>query len=177
MKRILIIGNAGSGKTTFAMALAEKTGLPLVHLDKLFWRGKWEMLPKEEFDPLLQTELEKEEWIIDGNFSRTLPHRLKYCDTVFYFDFPAALCLWGITKRVFKNYGKTRVDMGGECPEYFDRQKFDLYKAVIGFNKKHRKKYHRLLAAEKNKNIIVFKSRRDVKKYLKSFSQHDEAQK
>ncbi len=169
MKKILIIGNAGSGKTTFAKALAEKTGLPLIHLDRLFWKGKWEHLSKEEFDPLLQKELEKEEWIIDGNFSRTLPHRLKYCDTVFYFDFPAALCLWGVTKRVIQNYGKTREDMGGECPEYFDRQKFGLCKAVLGFNKKHREKYRKLLKTEPNKNIFVFKNRRQVKRYFNRF--------
>ena len=177
MKKVLIIGNAGSGKTTFAKALAVKTGLPLIHLDRLFWRGKWEHLSNKEFDPLLQKELEKTEWIIDGNFDRTIPMRLSYCDTVFYFDLPPLTCLWGLTARVIKNYGKTREDMGGNCPEHFDRQKFGLYKAVIGFNKKHRKKYHRLLAAEKNKDIIVFKSRRDVKKYLKSFSQRDEVQK
>ena len=94
MKRILIIGNAGSGKTTFAKALANKTQLPLVHLDKLYWRGTWEHTTREEFDAILQNELENGEWIIDGNFNRTIPHRLKYCDTVFYFDLPVITCLW-----------------------------------------------------------------------------------
>ncbi|MEE0840408.1 MAG: AAA family ATPase [Acutalibacteraceae bacterium] len=103
MKRILIIGNSGSGKTTFAKALAEKTQLPLIHLDKLFWCGEWEHLSRDEFDAILQKELEKPEWIIDGNFSRTIPHRLKYCDTVFYFDLPTITCLWGSTVRVVKN--------------------------------------------------------------------------
>lgn len=168
MKRILIIGNAGSGKTTFAKKLAEKTALPPVHLDRIFWRGKWNFLSKEEFDPLLQSELEKEEWIIDGNFNRTLPHRIKYCDTVFYFDLPTVLCLWGITKRVFLHYGKTRDDMSGVCPEYFDRQKFKLFKAVIRFNRKYRKKYYRLLEDAENIHVIIFKSRKQIKLYLES---------
>ena len=100
MKRILIIGNAGSGKTTFAQKLADVTNIPLVHLDKLYWRGNWQRTEKDEFDSILQKELEKSEWIIDGNFNRTLTHRLKYCDTVFYFDIPTIDCLWGITKRI-----------------------------------------------------------------------------
>ena len=135
MKRILIIGNAGSGKTTFAKALANKTQLPLVHLDKLYWRGTWEHTAREEFDAILQNELESNEWIIDGNFNRTIPHRLKYCDTVFYFDLPVITCLMGITTRILKNYGKTRNDMGGNCPEHFDKQKLSLYRNVRQVNK------------------------------------------
>ena len=102
MKRILIIGNAGSGKTTFGIKLAQKTGIPLVHLDKIYWSGNWEHIEKNEFDNILQKELEKPEWIIDGNFNRTLPHRLKYCDTVFYFDVPIITCIWGVTKTILK---------------------------------------------------------------------------
>ena len=166
MKRILIIGNAGSGKTTFAKALAQKTNLPLIHLDKLFWCGEWEHLSRDEFDAVLQDELEKTEWIIDGNFDRTISHRLQYCDTVFYFDLPTISCLWGSTVRVIKNYGKTRDDMGGNCPEYFDKQKASLYKAIFSFNRNHRNKYHTLLEEHKDKNIIIFKSRKQAYRYL-----------
>ena len=120
MKRVLVIGGNGSGKTTFSKKLAEKTGLPLVHLDKILWRGNWEYLSREEFYPLLDAELQKEEWIIDGNYEYTLERRLRFCDTVFYFDFPTAACLFGVTERVIKNYGKTRDDMGGNCPDRFD---------------------------------------------------------
>lgn len=168
MKRILIIGNAGSGKTTFAKALAKKTHLPLIHLDKLFWCGEWEHLSRDEFDATLQKELEKSEWIIDGNFSRTIPHRLKYCDTVFYFDLPTITCLWGSTVRVVKNYGKSRDDMGGNCPEYFDKQKASLYKAIFSFNRTHRKKYRKLLREQKNINVVIFKSRKQAYSYLNS---------
>ena len=167
MERILIIGNCGAGKSTFAKALAKKLQLPLVHLDKLYWHGDWEHLSREDFDAVLQTELEKPRWIIDGNFSRTLPHRLAYADTVFYLDIPTLTCLWGLTKRVFTNYGKTRDDMGGNCPEYFDKQKPALYKGALGFNKRNRKNYHEMLAAS-GKQVIIFKSRRQVKKYLES---------
>lgn len=174
MKRILIIGNAGSGKTTFAKVLAEKTNLPLIHLDKLFWCGEWEHLSREEFDDVLQKELDKPEWIIDGNFSRTLPHRLEYADTVFYFDLPTITCLWGSTVRVIKNYGKTRDDMGGNCPEYFDKQKASLYKAIFSFNRTHRKNYRKLLEEQKNKNVVIFKSRKQANRYLKELENYND---
>ena len=79
MQKILIIGGNGSGKTTFAKKLAQKTRLPLVHLDKLYWKDNWQHVTQEEFDSLLLPELEKDNWIIDGNMKRTLPLRLNSC--------------------------------------------------------------------------------------------------
>lgn len=168
MKRIIIIGNAGSGKTTFAKTLSDKTQLPLIHLDKLYWCGSWEHRSREEFDALLESELIKDEWIIDGNFGRTIPKRLEYCDTVFWFDLPTVTCLWGSTVRVIKNFGKTRDDMGGNCPEYFDKHKASLYKAIFSFNRTHRKKYRKLLEEQRNKNVVIFKSRKQAMLYLKN---------
>lgn len=167
MKRILIIGNAGAGKTTFANKLALKLNLPLIHLDKLYWRDDWQHLSREEFDCLLQNELEKAEWIIDGNFNRTIEHRMKYCDTIFFFDFCTFTCLWGITKRIIKNYGKTRDDMGGVCIEHFDSNKISLYKNVLRFNREHRKDYYDLLAKADSANVIVLKKRKHVREYLR----------
>lgn len=162
----MIIGNAGSGKSTFAAQLAEKTGLPLIHLDRLYWRGNWEHLSREEFDVALQKELERQQWIIDGNFNRTIPHRLEYCDTVIFFDLPTVTCLWGITQRVLKNYGKTRQDMGGNCPEYFDGNKASLYSNVLAFNRQHRKDCYALLEGC-SKKVVVFKSRKQAALWLK----------
>ena len=168
MKRILIIGNAGAGKTTFANRLALKMKLPLVHLDKIYWCDNWQHLSREEFDCLLQKELEKPEWIIDGNFNRTISHRMKYCDTIFYFDFHVIRCLWGITKRIIVNYGKTRNDMGGVCIERFDTNKIALYRNVLRFNREHRKNYYDLLNISNNIDVVVFKNRKQVRKYLKN---------
>lgn len=170
MKRILIIGNAGAGKTTFAHKLALKLNLPLVHLDKLYWRDNWQHLSSDEFDCLLQKELEKPEWIIDGNFNRTIPHRLKYCDTIFFFDFHVIRCLCGITKRIIQNYGKIRDDMGGMCIERFDSNKITLYRNVLRFNREHRKDYYDILTQAEGVNVVVFRNRKQVREYLKEVS-------
>ena len=167
MERILVIGNAGSGKSTFSRALSQKTGLPLVHLDKLWWRGNWEQVSREEFDRLLQKELERPQWIIDGNFSRTLPHRLQYCDHVFFFDLPPWVCLWGVTQRIFRHYGRTRPDMGGNCPERFDKEKLSLYKGILSYNRKHRKNYYHLLS-ESGVALTVFRSRKEADRFLEN---------
>ena len=165
MQRVLIIGNAGAGKSTFAKKLAQKLSLPLVHLDQLYWRGNWAHLERDEFDRVLQAQLVKEHWIIDGNFHRTFPHRMQYCDHVFFFDLPTLCCLWGITKRIFQHYGKTRPDMGGNCPEHFDKQKISLYKGVLSFNKRRRKEYYQLLR-QANIAYTVFRSHRQAEEFL-----------
>ena len=164
MERILIIGGNGSGKTTFAKQLAEKIGLPLVHLDSLYWKENWESVGREVFDARLQQELIKSKWILDGNMNRTLPHRLKYCDTVFYLDFSSVSCLFGVIARTIKFYGKTRPDMAQNCPE---RITLSFYKEAFLYNSKYRKKYYQMRKDYPQVQWIVLKNRRQVKKYLR----------
>ncbi len=168
MQRILIIGNAGAGKTTLARLLAQKLDLPLVHLDRLFWHGNWQQQDRDTFDALLQAELEKPAWIIDGNFSRTLPHRLRYCDAVIYLDLPTWVCLTGITWRIFRYWKKTRPDMGGCCPEQFDKQKRALYRGVLQYNKRNRQKIYQLLADATHAKVIVLRSRKQIRTFLET---------
>lgn len=164
MERIIIIGSCGAGKSTLAVSLAQKTNLPLVHLDKIKFIGNWQERSKEDFDEILLSELKKPRWIIDGNYNRTIPLRMQYCDTVIFLDFPRLVCIWGVIKRVIKYHGKTRPDMGGNCPERFD---LDFMKFVWQFRNKHRKRYLEMLSGVSDKNIIILKNRRQVKKLLK----------
>ena len=165
MERIMIIGCGGAGKSTLARQLGEKLDLPVVHLDKLFWKPNWVQVSQVEFDALHQAELAKERWIIDGNFNRTIDQRIERCDTVIYMDFSRFACLWGVVKRVLTTYGTVRPDMGEGCPERID---FEFLKWVWNFNKNKRERYYRLLNETTHAETIVLKNRRMVKRFLNS---------
>lgn len=107
MKRIIVIGCPGSGKTTFSLELSRRLGLPLFHLDAIWHKADRTHITREEFDTRLGEILASEEWIIDGNYSRTVERRISACDTVFLFDLPTEVCLEGVRARM----GKKRVDM------------------------------------------------------------------
>lgn len=167
MERILIIGGNGCGKTTLAQKLANNLDLPLIHLDVLYWRDHWKSATDDEFDELLIKELVKPKWIIDGNMKRSIPLRLKYCDTVIYMDFSRTLCVYGAIIRVTKNYGKSRTDMGGFCPEKFDKDKIKFIKTIWKNDKSNRKQFYEMLDKEHSVNKIVLKNRRQVEKFLR----------
>ena len=163
MERIMIIGCGGSGKSTLARQLGEKTGLPVVHLDKLFWHPGWVESTKEEIDEKIMQAISKPCWIIDGNFNRTMPRRLERCDTVIYLDFSTFACLMGVVKRILTTYGKVRPDMGEGCPERVD---LDFLKWVWNFNRNKRQRYYDMLSKAEGKTICILKNRRQVKRFL-----------
>ena len=165
MERILVIGCGGAGKSTLARQLGEKLNLPVVHLDRLYWKPGWVQESREEFDRKLAQELGKATWILDGNFNRTMPQRMAKCDTVIYLDFPRMTCLLGVMKRILTTYGKVRPDMGDGCPERFD---LEFLQWVWNYNKNNREQIYRLLDEATHAQKIVLKNRRAVKAFLKN---------
>ena len=107
MQKVLVIGCSGAGKSTFARRLRDRTGLPLYYLDRLWHKPDRTHITREEFDRVLAEWLARPAWIIDGDYSRTLPQRLEACDTVFFLDFPLEVCLAGVENR----RGVQRPDM------------------------------------------------------------------
>ena len=98
-RRILVVGSGGAGKSTFARRLGELTGLPVVHLDRHFWRPGWNPTPTNEWNETVAQLAAAPEWIMDGNFGGSLAIRGPRCDAVVFFDFPRVLCLWSVLKR------------------------------------------------------------------------------
>ena len=166
MERIMVIGCGGAGKSTLSRKLGEKTGLPVIHLDQIFWSpGNWQHLSREAFDKRLLAELEKDRWIMDGNFDRTLELRLGRADTVVYLDFSRMRCLTGWIGRVIKNWGHARADMAPGCNERFDPE---MAGWIWNFNKKNRARYYEILNNTTGIQVIILKKRRDVRRFLES---------
>lgn len=163
MQRIMIIGSPGSGKTTLSGIIAEKLGLPMVHLDRLGWKSGWVIRPREEFDAMLAEELTREQWIIDGNYNRTIDVRLERADTVIMLDYPTYICVLRVLKRFIMNLGRTRPDMTEGCPERLDME-FLIY--VCNFRRKYRQKLLDKLKEAQNVNVIIIRNKREYRKFL-----------
>lgn len=152
MERILIIGCSGSGKTRMARAMGAKLGLPVVHLDQLWWKPNRENVTVEEFDEKLDAILETRKWIIDGNFSRTMPMRLQSCDTIVYLDYSRWACLLGMLQRVLRQ------------PKEFQ---WDTVRWIWNFNKQNQGLNYTWIAQAKHARAIVLKNRQEAKAFLK----------
>lgn len=120
MKRIMVLGGSGSGKSTFARALGLRLGIPAVHMDRLFWEPGWVEAENAVFMDRVQAEVAKDAWVMDGNYSRTWPDRLSRADTVIFLDMPTWLRFSRAVWRTVKGYGTTRFDLADNCPERFD---------------------------------------------------------
>ena len=115
--RILVLGHCGAGKSTLAVELGERLRLPVVHLDRLSWLPGWEERDRELFKNLQRDAAAGERWIIEGNYSSTLPLRLPRAQAAIWLDYPLWLCLWRIVRRLGQWRGRVRPDMGDGCPE------------------------------------------------------------
>ena len=159
--RILVVGCPGAGKSTFARALRDRSGLPLFYLDMLFHRPDRTTASREEFDASLAQILAGDRWIIDGNYQRTLPQRFAACDTVFFFDLPVEDCLAGAAARI----GSAREDMPW-VEERFDPA-FRQY--ILDFPTDQRPKILELIGQYREKKTIVsFHTRAESERFLGS---------
>jgi adenylate kinase family enzyme len=117
MQRIVVLGSGGAGKSTFSVRVARETGLPLVHLDALYWKPGWVESSKSEWAATVEEIVRGEQWIVDGNYGGTLEQRLAACDTVIFLDVPRHQCLWRVIKRRLRYRGRSRPDMREGCNE------------------------------------------------------------
>lgn len=159
MKKVIVIGCPGAGKTTFAEKLRDKTGLPLYYLDAIWHKPDRTHISREDFDERIKEIFAEDEWIIDGNYSRTIEMRLEACDTVFLFDLPTEVCLQGAIDRL----GKERYDV-----PWVDRELNPKFREEIErfANNKLPEIYNLLEKHGQNKNIVVFKTREEADNYI-----------
>ncbi len=159
MKKVIVIGCPGSGKTTFAEKLNKCTGLPLYYLDAIWHNPDKTHISRENFDERILEIFKKDKWIIDGNYKRTIETRFKECDTVFIFDLPTEVCIQGATERI----GKGRYDLPWietELDPEFEKFIEEFPKNTLPYIYKLVDKY------KTEKQVIIFKSRKEADDYI-----------
>ncbi|MBQ8392260.1 MAG: adenylate kinase [Clostridia bacterium] len=159
MKKVIVIGCPGSGKTTFAEKLRDKIGLPLFYLDAIWHKPDRTHISREEYDTRLGEILSLDSWIIEGNYSRTIESRISACDTVFLFDLPVEVCLDGAISRL----GKGRYDM----PWIDTELDPNLKREIELFGSKNLPTIYSIIGKYKEgKRVIIFKSRKEADELL-----------
>lgn len=163
MLKVMIIGCPGAGKSTFARKLRDKTGLPLYHLDMIWHKPDRTNISKEEFNKKVSEIVQRDRWIIDGNYQRTLEMRLGECDTVFLMDYPLDVCLTGAESRI----GRQRDDLPWLETEFDE----EFRRWIIDFPQNELPEIYELVNKYKDeKNIVIFKSREETDDYLQRMS-------
>ena len=158
MRKIIVIGSPGSGKSTLSRALHNKTSIPLYHLDMMYWNADKTTVEKSVFLDRLTAVLQKEEWIIDGNYGSTMELRMAECDTVIFLDYPLDVCLGGIKER----RGKPRSDM----PWIETEEDTEFIEFIKSYDEQQKPKVLELLEKYRDKNIIILRSREQAAAFL-----------
>lgn len=164
MKKIAIIGSGGAGKSTLARQLNKKTGIEVYHLDAIYWKPNWFLTPRDKQIEIQKKLVEKESWIIDGNYGATLDLRLNAADTIIFLDIHRIICLYRAFKRVLKYWNKTRPDMGEDCDERFD---LEFFKWIWRFPKTRKPAILRKLEdLPQERSVIILSSLKEVKAFI-----------
>lgn len=159
MKRAVVIGCSGSGKSVFSRKLRDVTGLTLYYLDMIWHKPDGTNISREEFDEKLRSIISRDSWIIDGNYQRTLETRIKACDTVFLFDLPTETCIEGALSRI----GKRREDM----PWFENELDPEFRQWIESFRENQLPEIYKLLEKYKNgRQIVIFRTREQSDKFI-----------
>ena len=160
----MIIGGAGSGKSTLARMLGPIMGLPVVHIDPMYYTAGWVQRPIEETAQMIRDAIAKERWVFEGNQTSSFPERMVRADMFVFLDLPTYLRLWRTVMRMLKSRGKTRPDSAEGCPERFDLW---FMKWVVSYNGTRRlAALDAMQHAPSHLECYHLKSRAEVRQFL-----------
>jgi len=160
-KKIAIVGISGSGKSQFARLLSGKAGLPIFHMDSIFWKGNWEAVSEREYLSQHKLLLNNDRWIIDGYVDKNMADRLAEADLVIYLDYSGLRCAFRLLRRWFKHRKESRPELPIEA-----RERFNLRFFWLVFSRGERHNIEEAIKVGKPKQIRRFYSPRELDKFL-----------
>ena len=164
MRRVVVLGSGGAGKSTLARQLGEVLGLPVIHLDREHWRPGWVETPRDEWAERVAELVAGDSWVIDGNYGGTIESRLRACDTAIFLDLPRSLCLWRVMRRWRRYRGRTRPDMTPGCDERLD---WTFVRWIWNYPRAHRPVVMEQLARlGAGQRLVHLHSRREVRDFM-----------
>jgi adenylate kinase family enzyme len=169
-RRIAVIGPGGAGKSVLATEISRRTGLPVVHLDPIFWGEGWTRAAADQVRPAVEAAIASDRWILDGNFlwDQRIPddRRFDRADTVVFLDLPRTTCLWRVLRRLARDRGRRRPDLPEGCGEGVD---LDLLCWIWRYPKTDRPRVLELLdGLEETVTVRRLRSPSDVRRFLDS---------
>jgi adenylate kinase family enzyme len=167
MRRVAIVGPGGAGKSTGARRLGELTCLPVVHLDEHYWHPGWVPTPDDEWREIVSGLAAADEWILDGNYSRTIDVRVQVADTVLLFDFSPLGNLARAMWRSIANHGQEIQAPG--CPEHID---LEFWSWILHYRTRSRPRVlEHLEARGPDCTVHVLRRPRDAARFLASVTE------
>ena len=164
MRRVMIIGQPGSGKSTFARKLGGLIHLPVYHIDHIHWESGWVERPGPEKDRLCAEIHGKDRWIFEGGRSSTWPERLARADTLIWLDVPLPIRFARVIWRTIRHWGRNRPDLPDGCPEHFS---WEFYQYVWRTRHTSRRRMRDLYnSVPMDKVAIRLSSSANVRKYF-----------
>lgn len=166
MKKIILIGSGGAGKSTLARQLGAALQIEVIHLDALFWKPNWTPVQREKQVEIQKELVNKEEWIIDGNYGGTIDIRLQAADTIIFLDIPRTICVYRAFKRMIQYRNKTRPDMGKDCNERLD---INFLKWIWQYPKTKRPDIvKKLEGLSTEKQIIILQTPKQIQQFIEN---------
>ncbi len=165
-ERIVILGNAGSGKSTLSLMMGKKLDYTVTHLDKLFWNPGWIKPDPEEFRVKVTEATNTRVWISEGNYARrTFDLRLPKADLVIWLNTPRIICLIRVLIRSLRN--KKRPDLPEGCTEKINYEFFEFLRYVWDFDEKYRPEIEKLrIKSGDNVPVIYLNNKNQLKYFL-----------
>ena len=170
MRRVVVIGTTGSGKSTVAERLAAQTGLRIIELDALYWGRDWQGVPVDLFRHRVERETRDGGWIVVGNYGQVRDLVWPAADTLVWLDLPLPLVMWRLVRRTIRR-AATKEDLWGTgnresfVNAFFSRQSILLW--ALKTHRRNRERYSKECAAQAEKmQVVRLTSHRAVERFL-----------